>query len=54
MSPLNRRHFLVTGLAAGATAAHPFLKINPHLRFYNNQRGYVLTTIERDRLTADF
>ncbi|MFI6323107.1 alkaline phosphatase D family protein [Nonomuraea sp. NPDC050556] len=32
----------------------PFLKINPHLKFYNNQRGYVLTRIERDRMTADF
>ncbi|GII56788.1 alkaline phosphatase [Planotetraspora thailandica] len=35
-------------------AAHPYLAINPHLKFYNNQRGYVLTTIERDALTADF
>ncbi|SEN29892.1 alkaline phosphatase D family protein [Nonomuraea pusilla] len=35
-------------------AAHPFLRINPHLKFYNNQRGYVLTRIERDLMTADF
>nr|WP_308286952.1 alkaline phosphatase D family protein [Actinomadura parmotrematis] len=35
-------------------AAHPYLKINPHLRFYNNQRGYVLTKIGKDSLTADF
>ncbi|MCK2216721.1 alkaline phosphatase D family protein [Actinomadura sp. ATCC 31491] len=35
-------------------ATHPYLAINPHLKFYNNQRGYVLTTIERERLTADF
>ncbi|MGN9842837.1 alkaline phosphatase D family protein [Nonomuraea sp. H19] len=35
-------------------AAHPFLKINPHLKFYNNQRGYVLTKIEREQMTADF
>ncbi|MEU6724357.1 alkaline phosphatase D family protein [Nonomuraea wenchangensis] len=35
-------------------AAHPFLAINPHLKFYNNQRGYVLTRIERDQITADF
>ncbi|NBE98234.1 alkaline phosphatase [Nonomuraea sp. KC401] len=35
-------------------ATHPFLKINPHLKFYNNQRGYVLTKIERDQMTADF
>ena len=36
------------------SAAHPFLAINPHLRFYNNQRGYVITRVERDKLTADF
>ncbi|MER7208761.1 alkaline phosphatase D family protein [Streptosporangium sp. NPDC000239] len=35
-------------------ATQPFLRINPHLRFYNNQRGYVLTRIEPDLLTADF
>ncbi|MGH3239560.1 MAG: alkaline phosphatase D family protein, partial [Spirillospora sp.] len=35
-------------------ADHPFLKINPHLRFYNNQRGYVLTKIDKDGLKADF
>ncbi|GIH94363.1 alkaline phosphatase D family protein [Planobispora siamensis] len=35
-------------------ATHPFLTINPHLRFYNNQRGYVITKIGRELLTADF
>ncbi|WP_248965905.1 alkaline phosphatase D family protein [Sphaerisporangium perillae] len=35
-------------------ATHPFLAINPHLKFYNNQRGYVLTKIERDLMTSDF
>ncbi|GII29090.1 alkaline phosphatase D family protein [Planotetraspora mira] len=35
-------------------ATHPYLAINPHLKFYNNQRGYVLTRIERDAMTADF
>ncbi|GAA4096902.1 alkaline phosphatase D family protein [Actinomadura miaoliensis] len=35
-------------------AAHPFLKINPHLKFYNNQRGYVMTRIGKDELRADF
>jgi alkaline phosphatase D len=34
-------------------ADHPFLQINPHLRFYNNQRGYVLTRVSRDLLEAD-
>ena len=33
---------------------HPWTAWNPHLRFYNNQRGYVRTTITRDALTADF
>ena len=33
---------------------HPFLQINPHLRFYNNQRGYVLTKITKKKLTAHF
>lgn len=35
-------------------ADHPFLRINPHLRFYNNQRGYVLTRIGKDEMKADF
>ncbi|MEU8239336.1 alkaline phosphatase D family protein [Actinoplanes missouriensis] len=33
---------------------HPWAAWNPHLRFYNNQRGYVRTTITKDSLTADF
>ncbi|GIH94361.1 alkaline phosphatase D family protein [Planobispora siamensis] len=35
-------------------ATHPFLAANPHLRFYNNQRGYVITKIGRGLLSADF
>ncbi|XRQ13571.1 alkaline phosphatase D family protein [Actinomadura welshii] len=35
-------------------ADHPFLKINPHLRFYNQQRGYVLTRIDEREMRADF
>nr|MDT0658817.1 alkaline phosphatase D family protein [Micromonospora sp. DSM 115978] len=34
--------------------SHPFLAINPHLRFYNNQRGYVLTRITAGQFAADF
>ncbi|OJF15857.1 alkaline phosphatase D family protein [Couchioplanes caeruleus] len=33
---------------------HPWAAWNPHLRFYNNQRGYVRTRITTDALTADF
>ncbi|MQY07930.1 alkaline phosphatase D family protein [Actinomadura macrotermitis] len=35
-------------------ADHPYLKINKHLRFYNNQRGYVITRIGKDEMRADF
>ncbi|MFC0039857.1 alkaline phosphatase D family protein [Actinomadura rayongensis] len=35
-------------------ADHPYLKINPHLKFYNNQRGYVITKIGKDQIKADF
>ncbi|WP_327091681.1 alkaline phosphatase D family protein [Nonomuraea sp. NBC_01738] len=34
--------------------SQPFLKINPHLRFYNNQRGYVMTKIDQGQMAADF
>jgi alkaline phosphatase D len=47
----------VTSGGNGADApgtAHPWLAPNPHLRFFNNQRGYVLTRIGADTLTADF
>jgi len=37
-----------------AGVAHPWAAWNPHLRFYNNQRGYVRTTITGDAMTADF
>ena len=33
---------------------HPWAAWNPHLRFYNNQRGYVRTKITPTGLTADF
>ncbi len=33
---------------------HPWAAWNPHLRFYNNQRGYVRTRIARDAMTVDF
>ncbi|MEV4407397.1 hypothetical protein AB0J66_34950 [Actinoplanes sp. NPDC049598] len=33
---------------------YPWAAWNPHLRFYNNQRGYVRTTITPGTMTADF
>ncbi|GAA2494885.1 alkaline phosphatase D family protein [Winogradskya humida] len=35
-------------------SSHPWTAWNPHLRFYNNQRGYVRTRITPADLTADF
>jgi alkaline phosphatase D len=44
-----------TGDGADVPAGnHPWAAWNPHLRFYNNQRGYVRTRITADSLTADF
>jgi alkaline phosphatase D len=37
-----------------AAGAHAWAAWNPHLRFYNNQRGYVRTRIAADAFTADF
>ncbi|MCM4077582.1 alkaline phosphatase D family protein [Paractinoplanes hotanensis] len=37
-----------------ASGQHPWAAWNPHLRFYNNQRGYVRTRITPGSLTADF
>ncbi|GHJ46093.1 alkaline phosphatase D [Catellatospora sp. TT07R-123] len=35
-------------------SAHPFFANNPHLRFHNNQRGFVRATLTAAELTADF
>jgi alkaline phosphatase D len=40
--------------ADSATGSHPWLANNPHLRFHNDLRGYVRTTITPDQMTADF
>lgn len=47
---------ITSGGDGGDTAAqaHPWLQWNPHLRFQNNLRGYVNTTITKDSLSADF
>ncbi|MCY1139477.1 alkaline phosphatase D family protein [Actinoplanes sp. Pm04-4] len=47
----------ITSTGNGAdvpTGQHPWAAWNPHLRFYNNQRGYVRTRITPGSLTADF
>jgi alkaline phosphatase D len=40
--------------ADSAARSHPCMAYNPHLRFYNDLRGYVRTTITPQRLSADF
>ena len=40
--------------ADSASDAHPWLAWNPHLRFQNNLRGYVNTTITPESMDADF
>lgn len=42
-----------TGNGSGSTA-DPMMAWNPHLKFFNDQRGYVRTTITKDAMTADF
>lgn len=37
-----------------ADAGHETFAANPHLRFFNDQRGYVRTTIRPDRMDVDF
>jgi alkaline phosphatase D len=47
----------ITSTGDGAdepTGAHPWFAQNPHLKFWNNLRGYVNTTITPDQLDADF
>ncbi|GGJ84131.1 alkaline phosphatase [Pilimelia anulata] len=34
--------------------AHPYQRLNPHLRFHNNQRGFLLLDVAAGGLTADF
>ncbi|RJT76250.1 alkaline phosphatase [Arthrobacter cheniae] len=42
-----------TGNGTGSTT-DPVMAWNPHLKFYNDQRGYVNTRITPDSMTADF
>lgn len=40
--------------ADSAATAHPWLGWNPHLKFQNNLRGYVNTTITAEEMSVDF
>lgn len=45
---------ITSGGDGADSVGHPWFAHNPHLRFYNNQRGYVLTRITPAALEADF
>ncbi len=42
-----------TGNGTGSTT-DPTMAWNPHLKFYNDNRGYVNTRITKEAMTADF
>jgi alkaline phosphatase D len=52
--------FVTTSISSGGDGfdsdpnEHPFLQINPHLRFYNNLRGYVRLTVTPDQMRGDY
>lgn len=51
---------VTTSLSSGSDGAErpdnwqTFIEANPHLKFYDGRRGYLLLTLDRDRLRADF
>jgi alkaline phosphatase D len=50
--------FVGTSISSGGdgrdAADSPMLRDNPHVRFYNGQRGYVRCRVTPDRWTADY
>ena len=59
-SPTIGSELVCTSITSGGDGAdsdpadHPFLQINPHLRFYNNQRGYVISRVGKKEMRSDF
>ncbi|MFC4001494.1 alkaline phosphatase D family protein [Prauserella oleivorans] len=59
-SPVVGTELVTTSITSGGNGADsdpaddPNLALNPHIKFRNNQRGYVRTRITRDELRADF
>ncbi|MGW7519149.1 alkaline phosphatase D family protein [Streptomyces sp. NPDC054796] len=51
---------VTTSIASGGNGADKpanwstFMKANPHLKFYNGRRGYVLLTLDEQQLRADY
>lgn len=59
-SPTVGSEFVGTSVTSGGDGAdmtpqgEQFLAANPHMRFFNSQRGYVRVRVDRDRWTSDF
>ncbi|WP_037069103.1 alkaline phosphatase D family protein [Pseudonocardia acaciae] len=59
-SPTVGTELITTSIASGGDGSEQrpetagVLADNPHVRFFNNRRGYVRTTITADTMTADF
>ncbi|MGW9476619.1 alkaline phosphatase D family protein [Saccharomonospora azurea] len=59
-SPVIGTELVTSSVTSGGDGAdsdpteHPDLQRNPHIKFRNNQRGYVRTRLTRDELRADF
>jgi alkaline phosphatase D len=59
-SPCVGTELVTTSITSGGNgedsdpATDPNLQRNPHIKFYNKQRGYVRTRITRNELRADF
>ncbi|TDE11218.1 alkaline phosphatase D family protein [Jiangella asiatica] len=59
-APVVGSELITTSITSGGTGedwvpgVHPAFEFNPHLRFYTNLRGYLLNTVTRDGLQADY
>ncbi|MCW2950714.1 MAG: alkaline phosphatase [Thermoleophilia bacterium] len=54
-SPVVDSELVCTSIGNGTgSTVDPVMPWNPHLKFYNDNLGYVNTTITKDALTADF
>ncbi|MEC9052366.1 MAG: alkaline phosphatase D family protein, partial [Actinomycetota bacterium] len=59
-SPVVASEVVTTSITSGGDGsdrhrhAESELRTNPHLRWTSNRRGYVMTTLTPDTLTADF
>src|SRR5690606_8097429 len=59
-SPTVAAEFVATSVTSGGDGAdvddlgRTFLAANPHMRFFNAQRGYIRVHVDRERWRSDF